>query len=58
MMLIVDVLIIVLCMCRVEELLKERSAQAHALAEVYRSAAEFIRIMSDKHIFQVSSLYT
>ena len=41
---------------RVEEMLKARSVQAQAVAEVYMAAAEFIRINAHEHIFQVSKV--
>ena len=43
------------CRFRVEEVLEERLHQAEAVASVYMTAAETLRIHNDDHAFQVSS---
>ena len=39
--------------CRVEALLKRRTVEAQATAEVYLFVAEFLQLVSDTHVFQV-----
>ena len=42
--------------CRVEALLKQRTVEAQAAAEVYLFVAEFLQLVSDSHVFQVCVL--
>jgi len=45
--------VIVWLWCRVESLLKQRTVEAQAAAEVYLFVAEFLQLVSDSHVFQV-----
>ncbi len=45
-----------LLVLQVQELLQARSQQAQAVADVYMFAAEYLRIMTEDHVFQVPSV--
>lgn len=45
-----------LCLFRVEQLLKERSGKAQAIANVYTFVKQFLLNASGENIFQVSYL--
>lgn len=41
---------------RVEQLLEERCEHAQTVADVYMFSAEYLRIMSHQHVFQVKAI--